>query len=153
MSEPFSTPQILACQAPLSTGFSRQEYWSELPIPSPGHLPDPMTESMTPALAGRFFITERHGQSHSNTNTYQQETSLPSLSLPVSPSQFLPSHLLPFYFASFNVKLILFFAYMINSNNKVITQKGFLSNALCKVCWVRIMVLIFSSFLTQNSPS
>ena len=35
------TPWTEACQAPLSMGFSRQEYWSELPFPSPGDLPDP----------------------------------------------------------------------------------------------------------------
>jgi len=34
-------PWIVACQAPLSMGFSRQEYWSGLPFPSPGDLPDP----------------------------------------------------------------------------------------------------------------
>jgi len=41
-------------------GFSRQEYWSGLPRPSPGDLPDPGTEPMSlmsPALAGRFFTT------------------------------------------------------------------------------------------------
>src|SRR5574337_648274 len=37
----FATPWTVACQAPLSTGFSRQEYWSGLPFPSPGDLPDP----------------------------------------------------------------------------------------------------------------
>ena len=36
----FATPQTVACQAPLSMGFSRQEYWSRLPFPSPGDLPD-----------------------------------------------------------------------------------------------------------------
>ena len=49
-----------ACQAPLSMGFSRQEYWSGLPCPTPGDLPDPgiEPESLTyPALAGRFFTT------------------------------------------------------------------------------------------------
>ena len=35
-----ATPWTVACQAPLSMGFSRQEYWSELPFPSPGDLPD-----------------------------------------------------------------------------------------------------------------
>ena len=35
------TPWTVACQAPLSMGFSRQEYWSELPFPSPEDLPDP----------------------------------------------------------------------------------------------------------------
>ena len=37
----FTTPWTIACQAPLSMGFSRQEYWSGLSCPSPGHLPDP----------------------------------------------------------------------------------------------------------------
>ena len=48
-------------QAPLSIGFSRQEYWSGLPFPTPGDLPDPGFEpkySMAPALMGRFFTTE-----------------------------------------------------------------------------------------------
>ena len=60
----FSRVQVLAIpwmvshQAPLSVGFPRQEYWSGLPRPSPGDLPDPGIESMclvSPALAGRFF--------------------------------------------------------------------------------------------------
>ena len=37
----FATPWTVACQAPLSMGFSRQEYWSGLPCPRPGDLPDP----------------------------------------------------------------------------------------------------------------
>ena len=48
------------CQAPLSARFSRQEYWSELPWPPPGDIPDPGIEPaslMSPALAGRFFTT------------------------------------------------------------------------------------------------
>ena len=47
-------------QAPLSMGFSRQEYWSELPFLSPGDLPNPGLEPvslMSPVLAGGFFIT------------------------------------------------------------------------------------------------
>ena len=47
-------------QAPLSMGFSRQEYWSRWPFPPPGHLPDPETEPVSlasPALAGGFFTT------------------------------------------------------------------------------------------------
>ena len=39
-------------------GFSRQEYWSELPFPSPGDLPDPGMKHMCPVVAGRFFTTE-----------------------------------------------------------------------------------------------
>ncbi|KAM7230968.1 hypothetical protein CapIbe_018458, partial [Capra ibex] len=48
------TPWTLARQAPLSMGFSRQEYWSGLPFPSPGDLPDPGIDPaslMSPALA------------------------------------------------------------------------------------------------------
>ena len=45
-----SDSETVACQAPLSLRFSRQEYWSGLPFPSPGDLPDPETEPMSPAL-------------------------------------------------------------------------------------------------------
>ena len=53
------TPWTVACQALLSIGFSRQEYWSRLPCPPPGYLPDPWIELMSysPALTGRFFTT------------------------------------------------------------------------------------------------
>ena len=56
----FATPWTVACQAPPSMGFSRQEYWSGVPLPSLGDLPDPGIEPMSlvsPALAGRFFTT------------------------------------------------------------------------------------------------
>ena len=56
----FVTPWTIAHQAPLSMGFSKQEYWSGLPFPSPGDLPNPGIEFKffaSPALAGRFFTT------------------------------------------------------------------------------------------------
>ena len=58
--QPSVTPWTVACQAPLPLGFSRQEYWSGLPCPPPGDLPNPGIQPMSlmsPALAGRFFIT------------------------------------------------------------------------------------------------
>ena len=61
----FVTSWTIACQAPLSTGFSRQEYWSCLPFPTPGDLPDPGIEPaslVSPALAGRSFTTEPLGK-------------------------------------------------------------------------------------------
>ena len=58
----FDTSWTVACQAPLSMGFFRQEYWSGLPFPFPGDLPDPGIEPKLPALAGRFFITEPAGK-------------------------------------------------------------------------------------------
>ena len=48
----FATPWTVACQAPLSMEFSRQEYWSGLPFPAPGIEP---TSFASPAWAGRFF--------------------------------------------------------------------------------------------------
>ena len=45
----FETPWIIACQAPLSMGFSWQEYQSGLPFPPPGDLPDPGIKSVSPA--------------------------------------------------------------------------------------------------------
>ena len=51
-------PWSVAYQAPLSMGFPGQEYWSGLPFPSPGQLPDPGMEPTSPALAGGFFTTE-----------------------------------------------------------------------------------------------
>ena len=55
----FATLWTVACQAPLSVEFSRQEYWSGLPCPSPGDLPDPGIEpaSVSLALTGGFFTT------------------------------------------------------------------------------------------------
>ena len=56
----FGTLWIVARQAPLSMEFSRQEYWSGLPFPSPGDLPDPGSQRislLSPALADRFFTT------------------------------------------------------------------------------------------------
>ena len=52
----------VACQAPLSMGFSRQEYWSRLPFLSLGDIFNPGIEPMSPALAGRFFTTEPPGK-------------------------------------------------------------------------------------------
>ena len=53
----FATTWTVACQVPLSMGFSRQENWSGLPFPSPGDLPDPGIKFMFPTLqAGLFTI-------------------------------------------------------------------------------------------------
>ena len=55
----------MACQAPLSMEFSRQEYWSGFPFPSPGDIPHPRAEPMSvasPALAGRFFTIDPPGK-------------------------------------------------------------------------------------------
>ena len=61
----FATPWTVAHQAPLSMGLSQQEYWSGLPFPTPGDLPNPGIEpvsSMAPVLAGRSFTNEPPGK-------------------------------------------------------------------------------------------
>ena len=52
----------VALQAPLAMGFSRQEYWSGLPFPSPGDLPHPGIEPMSLVLASGFFTAEPPGK-------------------------------------------------------------------------------------------
>ena len=58
----FAIPWTVACQAPLSMGFPRQEYWSGLSFPSPGDLPNSGIEPASPGLAGGFFTTEPPGK-------------------------------------------------------------------------------------------
>ena len=62
-----ATPWTVAHQDPLSVEFSRQEYWSGLPLPPPGDLPNSGMKSKSPALAGRFFTTESPGKPTNNT--------------------------------------------------------------------------------------
>ena len=54
----FATQWTVACKAPLSMGFSRQEYYSGLPCPPPGDLPDPRDRTCVSCIAGGFFTTE-----------------------------------------------------------------------------------------------
>ena len=56
------TPWTAAHQDPLFMEFSRQKYWSGLPFPPPGHLPNPGIESEPLALADRFFTIEPPGK-------------------------------------------------------------------------------------------
>ena len=58
----FAIPWTVACQAPLSMGFSRQESWSGLPCPSPGDLPNPGIKSRSPTLQDDSLPTEPPGK-------------------------------------------------------------------------------------------
>ena len=63
----FVNPWTLVLRAPLFMGFPMQEYWSELPFPSPGDLPEPgiePTSLMSPTLACRFFTTDTTWEAH-----------------------------------------------------------------------------------------
>ena len=57
----FATLWTVARQGPPSMGFSRQEYWSGQPFPSPGDLPDPGIETMSPALQADFLPLSHQG--------------------------------------------------------------------------------------------
>ena len=74
----FATPWTVAPQPPLSMGFSRQEFWSGLPCPLPGDLPDPGIQPMpltSPASAGGFFTTEPHtGKPYADTQAHSNNT-------------------------------------------------------------------------------
>ena len=58
----FETPWTVAYQAPPSMGFSRQEYWSGVPFPSPGDLPNPRLEPRSPALQADAFLSQPPGR-------------------------------------------------------------------------------------------
>ena len=58
----FVTPLTVACQALLSVGFSRQEYWNEMPFPSPGDLPNPGIEPRSPTLWAGSLLSEPPGK-------------------------------------------------------------------------------------------
>ena len=77
----FGTPWTVAHQAPLSKGFSRQEYWTGLPFPSPGMEP---ASAASPALAGGFFTTVPPGKPHvSKTQLYNSQLTVSFVS-PIS---------------------------------------------------------------------
>ena len=59
----FATPWTVASQAPPSLGFSRQEYWSGLPFPSPGDLPNPGIKPGSPVLQADTLPSEPQGKS------------------------------------------------------------------------------------------
>ena len=58
----FATPWTVVHQASPSMGFSRQEYWSRLPVPSPGDLPDPGIEPRSPMLQADTLTSEPPGK-------------------------------------------------------------------------------------------
>ena len=76
MFDSFMTPWTAVCQAPLSMGFSRQEYWIGLPFLPPGDLPIPGTEPKSPALAGGFFTTEPPGKPEKEVTDKQKENAV-----------------------------------------------------------------------------
>ena len=75
----FATPWTVAYQAPPSMGFSRQEYWSGLPFPSPGDLSNPGIEPGSPEFQADALTSEPPGKSHSIIGRIQLMRSLTEL--------------------------------------------------------------------------
>ena len=69
------TPWTIAYQAPPSMGFSRQEYWSGLPFPSPGDLPNPGIKPRSPALQADALPSEPPGKPHMTQVNHQNMSS------------------------------------------------------------------------------
>ena len=84
------TPWTVACQAPLSMGFPRQDYWRGLPFPSPGDLPDPGIEPKSPTLQADSLPTETQGSPQGACGENKQADS-PCVSL-LSLSGLAPHH-------------------------------------------------------------
>ena len=79
VSSSFVTPWTVACQTPLSMGFSRWDYCNGLSSSFARGLPDPEIELWSPALAGKLFTAEPPGK-HQNANTYRKKNCLNFLS-------------------------------------------------------------------------
>ena len=106
----FATPWTVACQAPLSVGFSWQEYWSGLAFPPPGHLthltlghltrPRDLTHSScVSCIAGRFFTTKPPGKPRECQSGYQKNLYMERLTDFLRVTKLLQSH------QSFNIDL------------------------------------------------
>ena len=78
----FAAPRTVAHQAPLSIGFSRQEYWSGLPFPSLGHLPDPGIEHRSPASQADSFPSMPPGKPSLPISVYYCEKKRKPVSKP-----------------------------------------------------------------------
>ena len=96
----FATLWTVACQAPLSIGFSRQEYWNGLPLPSPADHPDPGIKPVSPALQEDSLLLSHPGKpvlyytstfwviilNCSTSKVSKLEDNFPHLHLPLPPS-------------------------------------------------------------------
>ena len=79
----FEIPWTVAYQAPMSMGSSRQEYWSGLPFPSPGDLPNPGIEPRSPALQADALPSEPQGKSIRQERGLRNHTSVSIIQNPL----------------------------------------------------------------------
>ena len=108
----FATPWTVAYQAPPSVGFSRQEYWSGLPFPSPGDLPDPGIELGSPAFQADTLTSDPPGKPKSEDTRGHPDLNRGPLDLQ---SNALPLSYTPCdinWSSHFNVYILLIFVYL-----------------------------------------
>ena len=94
----FVTPQTVAYQASLSMGFSRQEFWSGLPFPSPGDLPNPGIEPGSPSLEADALTSEPPGEALPKLN---------KIKVPLGFAAFLVLITRKFWFKALEIKVFL----------------------------------------------
>ena len=113
MSDSLATPWTVAYQALPSMGFTRQEYWSELPFPSPGDLPNPGIEPRSPTLWADALTSEPPGKPCTKINLEQCEIcreeweDLPMASFLSLKSYFLGEDFLDQFYLFFFFKLLI----------------------------------------------
>ena len=88
----FATPRAVACQVPLSMGFSRQEYWTGVPFPTPGDLPDSGIKPWSPALQKDSLLSELPGKPNFSTIPIETSGSFFSQSLPERDNPITPNN-------------------------------------------------------------
>ena len=137
------TPWTVACQAPWSMGFSRQEYWSELPFPSPGDLPNPGIEPQSPALQAVYRLSFKESSPEGQaSNLMCTSRSLPEPSLGIktagllsqSPSAWLQPAGIIYNFFFFNSRAFIFLLFFLFPVDMISTLSLCLSTASRPCC-------------------
>ena len=93
----------VACQAPLSIGFSRQEYWSGFPCPAPGDLPDPGIELLSPALQADSLPLVPPGKPTHSINKSNRIKKIAEIGYPRTKNYKLLCYLLMYYWLFHNL--------------------------------------------------
>ena len=132
----FATPWTIACQAPPSMEFSRQEYWSGLPFPSPGDLPDPGIQPRSPALqADASLPSEPPGKSWGSHCTYNSSGNHLGSSSIYPKSN--PSHI---PIATYKVQFAMI-SHLNNWNSLLTDLSVFILDPLWCIFWAKIVII------------
>ena len=153
----FAALWTVACQAPLFMGFSRQEYWSGLPFPSPGDLPDPGIEAGSPTLQADSSPSEPPGKTRSLRkllhwigDTIQPSHSL--LSLSSCPQSFLALGSFPMSWLFISVAKVLELQLYIHPSNEYSVLISYMFKFSLGII-IRIFDHLFACFLKRKKTT